>query len=44
MRRARAGQTGLLQALSHEDLDEAFDRAVLHYPRWSRVDFASAQV
>ncbi len=44
MRCARAGQAGLLDALNHDDLDEALDRAVLHYPRWSRVDLASAQV
>jgi AcrR family transcriptional regulator len=44
MRCARAGQAGLLEALAGEDLDEALDRAVLHYPRWSRVDLASAQV
>ena len=44
MRCARAGRAGFLEALSGEDLDEALERAVLHYPRWSRVDQASAQV
>jgi AcrR family transcriptional regulator len=44
MRCARAGRSGFLDALRHEDLDEALDRAVLHYPRWSRTDLASAQV
>lgn len=44
MRCARAGQAGLLQALAREDLDEALDAAVLHYPRWSRRELAPAQV
>lgn len=44
MRCARAGQAGLLQALPREHLDEAFDAAVLHYPRWSRRELAPAQV
>lgn len=40
MRCARAGQSGLLEALGRDDLDAA----VLHYPRWSRRDLAPAQV
>jgi AcrR family transcriptional regulator len=44
MRCARTGQAGMLDALGRDDLDEAFGGAVLHYPRWSRVDVASAQV
>ena len=44
MRCSRTGQAGLLEALAHDDLDEALDRAVLHYPRWSRRDLAPAQV
>ena len=44
MRCARAGQTGLLADLAKDDLDEALDRAVLHYPRWSRSEPAAAQV
>jgi AcrR family transcriptional regulator len=44
MRCARAGRAGFLEALRHENPDEALDRAVLHYPRWARTDLASAQV
>jgi AcrR family transcriptional regulator len=44
MRCARAGRTGMLDALGRDDLQEALDGAVLHYPRWSRLDLASAQV
>jgi AcrR family transcriptional regulator len=44
MRCARAGQAGILRELGRDDCDEAFDHAVLHYPRWSREDLASAQV
>ncbi|MGO9788832.1 MAG: TetR/AcrR family transcriptional regulator [Solirubrobacteraceae bacterium] len=44
MRCARTGQAGLFQALAHEDLDEALDAAVLHYPRWSRTHPAPARV
>jgi AcrR family transcriptional regulator len=41
---ARAGQAGLLDALARPDLEDAFTRAVLHYPRWSRTQTAAAQV
>ena len=44
MRCSRSGHVGLLQALAREDLDEALVGAVLHYPRWSRRDLASAQI
>lgn len=44
MRCARAGQAGLLEALGREDVDEALEAAVLHYPRWSREDLGPAQV
>jgi AcrR family transcriptional regulator len=44
LRAARAGQTGLLDVLAQDDLDQALDDAVLHYPRWSRQETAAAQV
>jgi AcrR family transcriptional regulator len=44
LRAARAGQAGLLDALTREDLDEALTESVLHYPRWSREQTAAAQV
>ena len=44
MRCARAGQAGMLRELDRDDRDEAFERAVLHYPRWSRHDLAAARV
>ncbi len=44
MRCARAGQAGLFEALARDDLDEAFDAAVLHYPRWSRKNPAPARI
>ncbi|MGD9528789.1 MAG: TetR/AcrR family transcriptional regulator [Dehalococcoidia bacterium] len=44
MRCAGDGQAGLLAALDQDDLDRALDRAVLHYPRWSRTEIAAAQV
>jgi AcrR family transcriptional regulator len=44
MRCARSGHAGMTAALRAGDLDEALDRAVLHYPRWSREDLAAAQV
>jgi AcrR family transcriptional regulator len=44
MRCAQAGQAGLLADLGKDDLDEALERAVLHYPRWSRSEPAAAQV
>ncbi len=44
MRCARAGQAGILRELDRDDRDEAFEHAVLHYPRWSREDLASARV
>lgn len=44
MRCARTGQAGLLDALAGDRLDDAFERAVLHYPRWSRREQAPAQV
>lgn len=44
MRCARQGQDGMLHALAREDLSEAFETAVLHYPRWSRENPASARV
>lgn len=44
MRCARAGQAGILRELGRDDVGEAFERAVLHYPRWSREDPVSAQV
>jgi AcrR family transcriptional regulator len=44
MRCARTGQAGLLEALSREDVRDAFEAAVLHYPRWSRQHLGPAQV
>lgn len=44
MRCARGGQAGMLRELGRDDREEAFEHAVLHYPRWSREDLASAQV
>ncbi len=44
MRCARTGQAGLFQALARDDLDEALDAAVLHYPRWSRTHPAPARI
>lgn len=44
IRCAHAGQAGLLEALRRDDVDEAMEAAVLHYPRWSREDLPSAQV
>jgi AcrR family transcriptional regulator len=44
MRCARAGQAGMLRELGREDPREAFEGAVLHYPRWSRRDLPAARV
>jgi AcrR family transcriptional regulator len=44
LRAARQGQAGLLAALALDDLEEALDQAVLHYPRWSRTAPGAAQV
>lgn len=44
VRCAGDGQAGMLAALGKDDLDDALDRAVLHYPRWSRVEIPAAQV
>ena len=44
MRCARAGQAGLFEALARDDVDEALDAAVLHYPRWSRKNPAPARI
>lgn len=44
MRCAREGQDGMLHALAREDVAEAFEAAVLHYPRWSRENPAPARV
>jgi AcrR family transcriptional regulator len=44
LRAARAGQAGLLDALTRDDLDEALVGSVLHYPRWARDQTASAQI
>ena len=44
MRCARAGQAGLFQALGRDDVEEALDAAVLHYPRWSRTNPAPARI
>ena len=44
MRCARAGQAGLFHSLAHDDVEEALDAAVLHYPRWSRRNPAPARI
>lgn len=44
IRSARRGQAGLLAALDKDDIGDAVEHAVLHYPRWSRGDLATAQV
>lgn len=44
MRCARAGQAGLFEALARDDVDQALDAAVLHYPRWSRNNPAPARI
>ena len=44
MRCARGGQDGMLHALAQENVAEAFEAAVLHYPRWSRENPAPARV
>ncbi len=44
MRCAHAGQAGLFKALARDDVDEALDGAVLHYPRWSRKNPAPARI
>lgn len=44
IRAARAGQSGALTALRQADLETAFERSALHYPRWARSDPAQAQL
>ncbi|MET0190220.1 MAG: TetR/AcrR family transcriptional regulator [Pseudonocardia sediminis] len=44
MRCARTGQAGILRALALENLDDALEAAVLHYPRWARESPAPAAV
>jgi AcrR family transcriptional regulator len=41
---ARAGHAGVLTALANDDVEVALEQAVLHYPRWSRIDAAPARV
>ncbi len=41
---ARAGHAGVLDALALDDVHDALEAAVLHYPRWSRTDPAPARV
>lgn len=41
---ARAGQAGAIEAMSDDDLESAFERSALHYPRWARAEVATAQV
>ena len=44
IRCARAGQAGMVAALSIDDVEAALRAAVLHYPRWARDDRPAAQV
>jgi AcrR family transcriptional regulator len=44
MRCAHAGHAGLLAALAGDNVDEALDDAVLHYPRWSRENAVQARI
>ncbi len=44
LRSARAGQAGLLKSLQLEDRECALEEAVLHYPRWARIETATAQI
>lgn len=44
VRLVREAQTGFIEALATEDLDDAAEQACLHIPRWSRQNLAKAQV
>lgn len=44
IRLVKEAQTGFVEALGIEDLDEAAVQASLHIPRWSRQNLAKAQV
>jgi len=44
IRCAHAGQAGLFQAVTKDDVDDALEAAVLHYPRWSRTNPGPARI
>jgi len=44
LRCSERGQTGMVAALTGDDLDHALTVAVLHYPRWARTNLSEAQV